>query len=76
MNIDVTRIRSLNYAAESASHPTRARTSLAGLVFLAALATALTIAGVVMLGAAFVAAWWLLSHIPVPPFLARAFRHM
>jgi hypothetical protein len=74
MNIDVTRVRSFSHTAFRASHAARARTSVAGMVALAALAVALTVLGVVVLGATFVGAWWLLSHIPVPTILTRAFR--
>ncbi|HTZ69536.1 MAG TPA: hypothetical protein VMB71_02700 [Acetobacteraceae bacterium] len=43
--------------------------SVAAIVLLSALAVALTILGVVLLGAVMVGVWWLVSHIPVPAFV-------
>jgi len=76
MNIDVTRPRSFNQTAYSGSPPARTDTSIAGTILLTALAVALTILGVLLLGAVFVSAWWLLRHIPLPPILVRALDHL
>jgi hypothetical protein len=50
--------------------------SIAGVVLLSAMAMVLTILGVLLLGAIVVAAWWLLSHIPVPHFIAALFTYI
>jgi hypothetical protein len=56
--------------------PPQANVSIAGVVLLSALAVALTIVGVLVLGAVLVVAWWLVSHIPVPPFIWRLLAHL
>jgi hypothetical protein len=40
--------------------------SVAAVVLLSALAVTMTIFGVMLLGAVMVAAYWLISHIPIP----------
>jgi hypothetical protein len=51
--------------------PTQDNVSVAAMVLLSALAVTLTIIGVLLLGAVMVGAWWLISHIPVPPIVWR-----
>jgi hypothetical protein len=56
--------------------PVQEQVSVGGVVLLSTLAVALTIVGVLMLGAVLVGLWWLVSHIPVPPFVWRALSHL
>jgi hypothetical protein len=50
--------------------------SIAGVVLLSAMAVVLTILGVLLLGALMVGTWWLISHIPVPPFVWRLINYI
>jgi hypothetical protein len=51
--------------------PAQEHVSIAAVVLLSTLAVALTIIGVLLLGAVLVGLWWLVSHIPVPPAVWR-----
>jgi hypothetical protein len=53
------------------ARPAQDNVSVAAVVLLSAFAVTLTIIGVLLLGAVMVGAWWLVSHIPVPPVVWR-----
>ncbi len=74
MNIDAVDRRSPLPALRAA--PAGEQVSVAGVVLLSALAVALTIVGVLLLGAVLLGIWWLVSHIPVPPFVWRLLSHL
>jgi hypothetical protein len=77
MNIDVIQDAGSLAALPGAGHPAQRiatpnnHISIAGVVLLSAMAVVLTILGVLLLGALMVGTWWLISHIPVPPFVWR-----
>jgi hypothetical protein len=50
--------------------------SVIGVMLLSLFAVTLAVLGILMLGLVVMGAWWLVSHIPVPPFVWRVLTHL